>query len=235
MHKAQLFPLALAIAGLHCLQPVVAFTARVVVHKRPSTSRSLFSSKSNVENSPTIETVDFQDVVDMSLTTQQSIQTFSYRASLLGALAVYSFQVALPVLKEAGLSTSFTLVDNNGLVTALTVAACALAPKAGKSAKLVDGKILAASVATAVAGQPLLGLAAIFVREIYYFGAAYKVEAAVGVIASLATWFLPEMAPTSNAVVCLALAVMVFGKFLEPLEEDWQPNQSEFLAQREMK
>ena len=155
---------------------------------------------------------------------------------MLGATTVYSCQSALPFLQEAGLSlTGLDDANANAIVTGLTVAACVLAPKAGKSVKLVDGKVLAASVATAIAGQPSLGLAALLVREMYYFGIAYKVEAVLGLAASFAMWVLPDMEVISRSGVCLSLAVLVCGKILEPLEEDWQPNQSEFLARREMK
>jgi hypothetical protein len=38
----------------------------------------------------------------------------------------------------------------------------------------------------------------------------------------------------SAIICCLAFAVMVFGKFLEPLDEDWVPKDSEFLSKDQM-
>lgn len=222
---------------------VAAFTplsaaAGLSTARSPQPAPALFSSKSNVnlsENDANTSEESHMDVASPSLTAQQSAQTIAYRASLLGGTAAYSLQSALPILQDAGLSipASSSSLDAMMIATGFTVAACALAPKPNK--KLVDGKVLAAGAATAIAGQPLLGLAALCVREIFYFGLAYKVEAAVGILASLAVWFVPELMDASQGVVSLALAVMVIGKFLEPLEEDWQPNQSEFLAQNEMK
>lgn len=204
-------------------------------------ARSLYSAKSDVSDalpSSTDESSVNELVVEpLGLSTQQSAQTVAYRASLLGATAAYGLQIVLPALQDAGLSIDSVDGTASIVATACVVAACALAPKAGKKVMLVDGKVLAASVATAIAAQPLVGLAALFAREIYYFGVPYKVEAALGLAASLAVLLLPDVVPlqASNAATCLALAVLVFGKFLEPLEEDWQPNQSEFLASDEMK
>jgi len=112
------------------------------------------------------------------LSAAQNLQTLAYRASLLGVTAVYGLQLVLPALQDAGLSsgdgTSASPVLSI-LAVAGTTAACLLAPKQsttrrrrrGSSGKaiLVDGKVLAASLATALAGQPLVGLAALFVRE----------------------------------------------------------------------
>ena len=197
------------------------------------------------------------------LSGRQSAQTLAYRACLLAVTAAYGIQLLLPVLQDAGLSKSSTIgVEPTSLLHFISVAsvttACLLAPKRkplrGRNKRssnngnnnnnklLVDGKVLAASVATAISGEPLVGVSSLFIREIFYFGLAYKVEAALGLVASLAVLFFSQnntaMVGTTTATMSqvaepaswLALAVLTFGKVFEPLEEDWFKSESEFLA-----
>ena len=198
------------------------------------------------------------------LSRRQSAQTLAYRSSLFAVTGAYGIQLLLPVLQDAGLSTpssSILGVETTPLLHSISVAsvtaACILAPKVkpqrGRNKRsrnnnkiLVDGKVLAASVATAISGEPLVGVASLFIREIYYFGLAFKLEAVLGLVASLAVLFLLQnhaaMGATTATTISqvaepaswLALAVLTFGKLFEPLEEDWYKSESEFLAGRIM-
>ncbi|CAB9502525.1 expressed unknown protein [Seminavis robusta] len=244
---------AVVVAALyfHCFDQVSAFVAIPTRHHRVAkTSQRVLPRVAGIAGKEIDLSLDeVLPIQDEAATVSQQVfklsstqlgQTVGYRVALLGVSVAYSLELLLPVLQDAGLSV-FPEVDPILPLAAIgfTTAAAALAPKAGmlksgakkKSVMLVDGKVLAASVATLVAGQPLVGLAALFVREIYYFGLAYKMEAALGLAASLWVLLSPgDPSGVPDTVACLALAVMVFGKIFEPLQEDWNPNQSEFLA-----
>ena len=71
-------------------------------------------------------------------------------------------------------------------------------------------------------------------REINFYGISYKVEAAVAIVTSFATIYaslaFPETAAPLLIVWGLAMALLAFGKLLEPAESDWAPSGSDFLG-----
>eukprot|EP00978_Attheya_sp_CCMP212_P028521 scaffold98652_cov43-Attheya_sp.AAC.1 len=82
---------------------------------------------------------------------------------------------------------------------------------------------------TATIVAATLATLGICVREVVFYGAAYKVEAII--LASLL--LLQPVLPVSNIIpggIALALLVLSFGKLFEPLAEDLRPGQSTFLA-----
>lgn len=78
-----------------------------------------------------------------------------------------------------------------------------------------------------------LCLAGICIREIFYFGLAYKVEAAVALVALPFTLVMTsdrQAAEISLPVCALAMDVLAAGKIFEPCIEDFERSNSEFLA-----
>lgn len=78
-----------------------------------------------------------------------------------------------------------------------------------------------------------LCLASICIREIFYFGLAYKVEAAVALVALPFTIVMTssqEVVGISLPVCALAMDVLAAGKLFEPCMEDFERSNSEFLA-----
>eukprot|EP00977_Amphora_coffeiformis_P024789 scaffold17205_cov186-Amphora_coffeaeformis.AAC.6 len=181
------------------------------------------------------------------LSNLQKAQTIAYRTFLVLLTAMYSLALLWPVLQDAGLQSSTTLPISfwGNVVVWTTVVATAVAPKtrdrhtivttiatttANKAKAIIDGTVLASSVATAVSGQPLVGILALFLREMDYVGFAYKMEAAVGLVASTLVLLSgqrdetrmlvsEEVVVAAHIVLCLSLAILTFGKFLEPLAE----------------
>ena len=78
-----------------------------------------------------------------------------------------------------------------------------------------------------------LCLASICIREIFYFGLAYKVEAAIALMALPFTLVMTSdqrVAEFSLPVCALAMDVLAAGKIFEPCVEDFERSNSEFLA-----
>lgn len=78
-----------------------------------------------------------------------------------------------------------------------------------------------------------LCLASICIREIFYFGLAYKVEAAIALVALPFTLVMTsdqQVAEFSLPVCALAMDVLAAGKIFEPCVEDFERSNSEFLA-----
>ena len=121
--------------------------------------------------------------------------------------------------------------DNNaiqGAAILLGLTTCASAIAAVTSD--IDGIVLSSS---SVLG--ILSLIAVSIREIIYFGTAYKWEAAISLVS------LPVLLLNSNdyetlhsfaaPLSALAVSVLAVGKVFEPCKEEFVKTNSEFLAE----
>lgn len=166
---------------------------------------------------------------------------------MLAVTMIYGLQVSLiPLLtQEAGLSLDIdSLLLSQDLLQGLILTTCVLSPSQSASdggwlqAGIKVG-VLTSGVTTVVVGMPAIGLASLCLREILYFGIAYKVEAALalltfGVGATSIGGSEATIQPVLHLLTSLSLGVLVFGKFLEPLREDWSMNDSEFLSENRL-
>jgi hypothetical protein len=226
----------------------------------------------SVEDTTTKETSANEQRATIKLSLAQSIQTIGYRAAMLAVTTIYGLQEsAIPFLtQEAGLQLDTTvdtlqLLSQDYLLRGLILTTCVLAPSSSRSSASDNGGswlqaegiiqlgLLASGVATLLPiGIPpaVLGLISLCLREIFYFGIAYKVEAALSILTlvvdlgsslSSSCVFGGDEASTSASIPAvlhlltfLSLGVLVFGKFLEPLREDWSMNDSEFLSENRL-
>lgn len=174
-------------------------------------------------------------------------QTIGYRLFLLATTVVYAFEfVILPFLEQGTLGmtvSSFDGIANGIVLQILLLATIVLAPVEtnddnddSSPISAYSNVIFGAAITTVaiVSGGDTtpLAIAAVSLREIYYFGIAYKVEAALCLLTIGLSSFVPDQ--VSHSLISLFLGVLVFGKFLEPLEEDWTVNASEFLSKNQM-
>jgi hypothetical protein len=182
-------------------------------------SRTFQARQSLPQNhEPSQDEAPVTSTINEPLTLLQSTQTVGYRVAFLGTTCVYGFQLVVPLLQDAGLSIE--QLDGSGTALLGTMATtCLLAPR---SLLLMDAIVIVDGGVSIMLGNASFGIAGLCLREILYFGVAYKVEAVL-CLATLALQLFP-------AVTALSLGVLVFGKFLEPLQEDWEVNESEFLA-----
>mmetsp|Transcript_40322 Transcript_40322/g.78867 ORF Transcript_40322/g.78867 Transcript_40322/m.78867 type:complete len:261 (+) Transcript_40322:48-830(+) len=184
---------------------------------------------------------------DEPLSTLDTSRILAYRASL--------FLVAISIVTTAALSfldTAHSLPDVAAATTRTALLSCAAAllsaswPSTPLPSVLlsVDGSALRWTgvlplAAAAVAhdlheAAPVLagGTALLALREIWYYGLAYKVEAAGAVVAGVLACVTQE-----DGVVAVwggLLGVLAFGKVFEPLRSDQQPTFSEFLGDNPM-
>ena len=193
--------------------------------------------------------------VGKEVTTGERIQVISYRlvltssALLLTSCAIFgssflsgtgidgssvveSAEILLPL--AAGLSVLLAPMPEGLLkvaATSLGLAAIATSGAAGAFAT-EDASVMVLDLSR------IFGISSLFavcVREIYYFGLAFKVEAAV-VMAVLPLLLREHDAandsvyPIAAAISALAVGVLAVGKIFEPCREDFVKSNSEFLA-----
>jgi hypothetical protein len=101
-------------------------------------------------------------------------------------------------------------------------------------ASVVASTVLEASSAVVDVQRVLvvLSLVSICIREIFYFGLAYKVEAVVALVMLPVTFMMTsdQAIGISLPVCALAMNVLAAGKIFEPCAEDFERSNSEFLA-----
>jgi len=220
----------------------------------PSSNLESIPEKSEGEsqNYSSIEDMSTSDDDDGSgVTLGQGIRVGLYRLLLLGSAGAWTGLAVLPLLEGSGLSSTDTLEVNMSMGWKFMLGAAAVvAPLPSVDSKSKSNLPFLALSCVGVSTLLLLSLSIMFqegmmdtatqvvatmatlgicVREVVFYGAAYKVEAII--LASLL--LLQPVLPVSNIVpggIALALLVLSFGKLLEPLEEDLRPGQSTFLA-----
>ncbi|EJK64003.1 hypothetical protein THAOC_15307 [Thalassiosira oceanica] len=79
-------------------------------------------------------------------------------------------------------------------------------------------------------GLSLLSLMVVSVREVYYFGPEYKQECGLTLFMLPLMLDADERVPFTTPLCALGCLVLAFGKLFEPLSEDLQKTNSEFLA-----
>ena len=79
-------------------------------------------------------------------------------------------------------------------------------------------------------GLSLLSLMVVSAREMYYFGPEYKQECGITLFMLPLMLNLNERVPFTTPLCALGCLVLAFGKLFEPLSEDLQKTNSEFLA-----
>ena len=181
----------------------------------------------------------------------QRIQILLYRTALsatsllMTALAICSGDV----LSGTGVDGSST-VEWVGSVMPLIVGTTVLlapVPNNGFS-RIISTSLGIVAVASAIASNifevgsnfddvqwilVVLSLALICIREIFYFGLAYKVEAAIALAALPFSFIMSsdqQVVGISLSVCALAMDVLSAGKIFEPCKEDFERSNSEFLA-----
>eukprot|EP00978_Attheya_sp_CCMP212_P024524 scaffold77179_cov34-Attheya_sp.AAC.1 len=216
-----------------------------------STPEKSEGDSQNYSSTEDMSTSEDDDDDGGGVTLGQGIRVGLYRLLLLGSAGACTGLAVLPLLEGSGLSSTDTLEMNMSMGWKFMLGAAAiLAPLPSVDSKFKSNLPFIALSCVGASTVLLLSLPIMFqesmmetatqvvatmatlgicVREVVFYGAAYKVEAII--LASL--FLLQPVLPVSNIIpggIALALLVLSFGKLLEPLEEDLRPGQSTFLA-----
>lgn len=229
--------------------PTLAFKTQLSsTHTRPGQRRTLIRQFESDDTSLGSDNDDGDNLPSAapSMSAASTIQVLGYRAAvggsalLLTVLAVddTSFLdgtgASIDALVErstaclpfvCGASSLVCPLPDNGVVRLSTRALGSLTVVSGILAALQLG------VAPEYAwGLSLLSLMVVSAREMYYFGAEYKQECGMTLFALPLMLNVNERVPFAMPLCALGCLVLAFGKLFEPLSEDLQKTNSEFLA-----
>lgn len=219
-------------------QPAASKSRNVVARRPPSWPTPLPAQPAGREPRP--DDVDESRANGVTLLARSRV--LAYRAALAACALLMSSQALADVDFLAG-----TGVDLDGLARAQATAALPLASGVAllmcpvPPSRIVRLGALALGAATSGCGlypgaEPLswslavLTLMAISVREIWYFGGAYKGECGVTLFALPLMLDLNTRVPLTIPACALGLSVLAVGKVFEPCREDLRRSNSEFLA-----
>lgn len=188
------------------------------------------------------------------VTMTERIRVLTYRAALsTSALLLMMISIfGSSFLSGTGIDGASVAAEAEALLPLAAGVTLLLAPVPNDrirvaTASLGLGAAVSAGVATILSsgggdetflGVPrVLGVVSLFsvcIREIYYFGLAYKWEAAISLL-SLTPLILYNdeygtVYPIASSLSALAVGVLAVGKVFEPCREDFVKSNSEFLA-----
>ena len=101
------------------------------------------------------------------------------------------------------------------------------------SNRYIQVAMISLGLATCITGTKVLSiisLMCICIREIVYFGLAFKWEAFISLIALPLLLISDDYDMIAAPLSALAISVLAVGKVFEPIQEDYVKTNSEFLA-----
>lgn len=181
------------------------------------------------------------------MTTIERVRVLSYRA----ALCASALLLSLHAVGDVGFLDGTGIVDLSGrleeqatttlpLWSGAALLSCPLPSNriAGVGAASLGLATLAGGLYSALSGSyeslpwsfAILALMVISIREIWYFGPAYKIECGITLFMLPLMLDLNNHVPFAIPLGALGMGVLAAGKIFEPCEEDLVRSNSEFLA-----
>lgn len=185
-------------------------------------------------DSDNVDKVIYQDTINNNddVTIFKRIRAISYRSALFisSVLLITSAIFDSSFLDGTGIdsSTFVSIVDSYlPLASGLSLL---LAPVSNRYTQVA---IISLGLATCITGTKILSiisLMSICIREILYFGLAFKWEAFISLISLPLLLISDDYDMIAAPLSALAISVLAVGKVFEPIQEDYVKTNSEFLA-----
>ena len=222
---------------IEAFAPSIRIQRTIPIYQSTKSPR-YFSSNQNDNVDKDIDDVDkeiYQETPnndDDDVTILKRIRAISYRSTL--------FISAVLLITSALFDSSFldgTGVDNNFFISIvdsyLPFASGISLLFAPISNRYIQVAVISLGLATCITGikaLSILSLMCICIREIVYFGLAYKWEAFISLISLPLLLVSDDYDMIAAPLSALSISVLAVGKVFEPINEDYIKTNSEFLA-----
>jgi len=219
---------------IEAFSPSIGIQRSIPANQISKSSRYFSNLKDDVNKD--IDDVDkeiYQEQLNNDdVTILKRIRAISYRSTL--------FISAILLITLALFDSSFldgTGVDSSPFISIVdtylpfaTGLSLLLAPVSNRYTQVAA---ISLGLATCITGSKVLSiisLMCICIREIVYFGLAYKWEAFISLISLPLLLISDDYDMIAAPMSALAISVLAVGKVFEPMEEDYVKTNSEFLA-----
>jgi len=219
---------------IEAFSPSIRIQRPIPVYHRSKSSRYFSNLKDDVDKD--IDGVDkeiYQEQLNNDdVTIIKRIRVISYRSTLFisAILLITSALFDSNFLMGTGIdsSTFISIVDNYLPFAAGLSLLLAPVPN-----RYIQVAIISIGLATCITGTKILSilsLMCICIREIVYFGLAFKWEAFISLISLPLLLLSDDYDMIAAPMSALSISVLAVGKIFEPIQEDYIKTNSEFLA-----
>jgi len=222
--------------SIEAFSPSIRIQRSIPTHQISKSSRYFSINNRNDEVDPDIDVVDkviYQETSNNNdVNILKRIRVISYRSTLFisAVLLITSALFDSNFLTGTGIDSSTFLSIVDTYLPFISGLSLLLAPISNRFSQVA---IISLGLATCITGSTvlsILSLMSICIREILYFGLAYKWEAFISLISLPLLLLSDDYDMIAAPMSALSISVLAVGKIFEPIQEDYIKTNSEFLA-----